>query len=294
VIPKDIMTSTDQQKLQNINFANLLGYFLNTLVTYGVGVSDMFPSNSEISEKYQTLITPAGFAFAIWGVIFTSQLIWAVVQMLPKYRARDVVIYGVGWNYVYACMAQMAWSLCFTTEHIALSLIAMVSILIPLVMILTKLSQLPSESIGYYWLLKFPFEIHAAWIMAATLVNANVLLVACNLAPSIQVGAAWLSLGVLASTSFYYTYKQKWVVPAVLAWASNAINSELSNPRGSIANTFSMESIDALQVATGVLAAVIMLGMITMFLYRRFFVPDTSETEENHSQSLHAPLTMDE
>jgi hypothetical protein len=288
------MTSTDQQKLQKKNVANLLGYFLNTLVTYGVGVSGIFPSNSEISEKYQTLITPAGFAFAIWGVIFTSELIWAVVQMLPKYRARDVVIYGVGWNYVYACMAQMAWTLCFTTEHIALSLIAMVSILIPLVMILTKLSQLPSESIGYYWLLKFPFEIHAAWIMAATLVNVNVLLVASNLAPSIQVGAAWLSLGVLASTSFYYTYKQKWVVPAVLAWASNAINSELSNPPESIANTFSIESIDAIQLATGVLAALIIQGVIMTFLYRRFFVRDTAGTEENHSQSLHAPLTMEE
>jgi benzodiazapine receptor len=263
-------TSTDQQKLQKVNFANLIGYILNTVVTYGVGVSGMLPSNSEISEKYQTLITPAGFAFAIWGVIFTSELIWAVVQMLPKYRARDVVVYGVGWNYVYACTAQMAWTLCFTTEHIALSLIAMVSILIPLVMILTKLSQLPSESIGYYWLLKFPFEIHAAWIMAATLVNANVLLVAWNLAPSIQVGAAWLSLGVLASTSFYYTYKQKWVVPAVLAWASYAINSELSNIRESIANTFSMESIDAIQVATGLLAALIIQGMINFFLYRRF------------------------
>lgn len=289
------MTSTTDQeeKLQKLNYANLIGYGLNTLVTYGVGASGYFASNSDISAKYQTLVTPAGYAFAIWGIIFTSELVWAVAQMFPAYRARDVVTNGVGWNYVYTCMAQIAWTVAFTSEHIALSLIAMVSILIPLVMILTKTSQTPSESVGLYWLLKFPFEIHAAWIMAATLVNTNVLLVALELAPSIQVVAAWCSLGVVASASFYYTYKQKWVVPSVLAWASFAIKHELSMPKESISNVFSNETIESLSDASGILAAVILVGLNLAMVYRSCFDKRSNATEEEN-EPLRAPLTMNE
>eukprot|EP00980_Cylindrotheca_fusiformis_P021299 scaffold8206_cov135-Cylindrotheca_fusiformis.AAC.5 len=287
------MTSTNQ--LQKINYANLAGYILNTLVTYGVGVSGYFPTNAELSAKYQTLVTPAGFAFGIWGIIFTAELIWTVAQMFPAYRSKELVLHGVGWYYVYACAAQISWTVFFSMEQIALSTIAMVCILIPLFMILTKTSKIPSESVGSYWLLKFPFEIHVAWIMAATLVNINVLLVALHVAASVQVAAAWTSLCVLAVTAFYFTYKEKWVVPSVLAWASNAIKSELSNPRESIVSAFSSESIEAIRAASNVLAGSIVVVIVLSVVYR--VVKDKSETEEQDepaAASLTTPLTTSE
>jgi hypothetical protein len=167
---------SDHQSLQKLNYANVVAYILNTLVTYGVGTSGRFPSNGELSAKYQTLVTPAGFAFAIWGIIFTSQLIWCITQLLPRYRSKAVVLEGVGFYYVYTCLAEISWTLCFTTNYIALSLILMVSILIPLVVIVSKSSKISNDNTSDYWLLKFPFEIHAGWIMAATLVNINVFL----------------------------------------------------------------------------------------------------------------------
>ena len=51
---------------------NLIGYGVNTGFTFAIGSDEErakklgFESNKDISDAYPTLITPAGFAFAIW------------------------------------------------------------------------------------------------------------------------------------------------------------------------------------------------------------------------------------
>ncbi len=40
-------------------------------------------SVGEVSDATRALITPAGYAFSIWGPIFAGALAWAVYQALP-------------------------------------------------------------------------------------------------------------------------------------------------------------------------------------------------------------------
>jgi len=264
-------------------------------VAYGVGVSGIFfPTNNELSIKYQTLVTPAGFAFSIWGIIFTSELAWIVAQLLPRYRSKDIVLQGVGFNYVYVCLAQISWTLCFTTEYIFLSQISMVSTLIPLVIILTKTSRVSDLNAGEYWLLKFPFEIHAAWIMAATLVNTNILVVAYHAPSSNQIVAAWFSLFLLAGAAFYYTNGKKWVIPCVLAWVSNGIRSELSAPKDSIASAFPTEIIESVRDASGVLAVVILLVALASAAYDYYYGPDKDEVQVLETRSVDREPFLDQ
>ena len=73
--------------------ANVVTFGVNTLLTFTVGTAPrsddnadpaetnfvkklLAPdgsSNSEISAKYPTLVTPSGWAFSIWGIIFLSE-----------------------------------------------------------------------------------------------------------------------------------------------------------------------------------------------------------------------------
>ncbi len=94
-------------KLQALNYSNIAAYILNAAVTYGVGLSGFFPTNEELSAKYQTIVTPAGYAFSIWGIVFLAEAIFTVAQALPAYRSSDVVVKGVGYYYVMACIAQV-------------------------------------------------------------------------------------------------------------------------------------------------------------------------------------------
>jgi benzodiazapine receptor len=282
------MTSeSTSNSLQWVNIANLGAYLLNVLVTYGVGVSGKFPTNAELSAKYQTLVTPAGYAFSIWGIIFTAQLIWAVAQMLPKYRSKELVVHGVGYYYVAVCLAQIIWTFTFTAEQITLSLFAMLSILAALLKIITTTSKMTAETTGQYWLFKFPFEIHAGWIMAASLVNANVVLVAWNISATTQVTAAWFSLTLLAVASVYFTFGSSQyyvvVVPVVLAWASYAISVELSSPKDSIVAAFAEETIQSVMTASRVLVFLVLGTVALRVVYQRIYPSSSSSSSSTES-----------
>ena len=58
------------------------------------------PTNTQLSAKYQTLVTPAGWAFAIWGPIFIWEGIFAIVQMLPRFRSNPIIQDGIAYWWV--------------------------------------------------------------------------------------------------------------------------------------------------------------------------------------------------
>jgi len=263
-----------RSKLQAVNYANIVAYLLNIGITYGVGVSGYFPTNAELSAKYQTLVTPAGYAFAIWGIIFIAQFIWVILQALPAFRSSDVVVKGVGYWYVAVCVAQCAWSVVFAQEWIEASLAAMLSILIGLVVILPKIDAIPLDATWKYWGFKFPFQIHCGWIWAASVVNTNVVLVAQEVAASSQVISAWASLGLLALVSAYYLFRNIYVVPLVLAWASYAVRVELQAPQDSITNTFDAKTVEMIQqsafgLAITVAATTVITGLFQLYRQRQ-------------------------
>lgn len=209
--------------------SNLLAYVLNVWITYGVGVFGD-KSNAELSRKYQTLITPIGGAFAIWGIIFLAQLIWIVYPLILIVTRRmmtntttaattgtaKIWIQAVGYLYVWIVVIQIMWTISFSQEIIWLSACAMVTLcgllwctvssLLQTKSLFTEQQQDESTttttttlsfSTSSYFLWIFPFTIHAGWVTAATAVNINVLLVAENSPSSVQFGAALVSLGIL-------------------------------------------------------------------------------------------------
>lgn len=72
-----------------------------------------------LSDTYSTVVTPAGYAFAIWGVIFTLCLAWAVYQALPSQRGRSVHR-RAGWPLAVAFAGNAAWQLVFPQDGTSL------------------------------------------------------------------------------------------------------------------------------------------------------------------------------
>jgi translocator protein len=283
--PESSSSPANNNRLKAVNYANVVGYIINTAVVFGstyVGLQD----NATLSAKYQTLVTPAGYAFAIWAIIFTAELIWTVAQLFPAYRSSDLVTTGVGYKFVWACLAQALWTIMFGLEKIAFSVAAMILILIPLVWIVSAFSSLSANNIAQYWILKFPFEIHASWIIAATLVNINLLLVAESTSAKLQTIVGWASLGIVVVVGICYTLIRTWVVPLVLVWASAAIAYELSNPKDLITATFSAATIRQTQIAAGFVAAFLFTAILIKIVYDRF--RGKPDNESNASSQYHA------
>jgi benzodiazapine receptor len=260
--------------LTTINYLNLGGYVLNVFVTFFSGPIFGIPGPGSLSDEFQVIITPAGFIFAIWGVIFTAQLIFTIVQMLPQYRSSEVVVQGVKYLYFYTCIAQSLWVFAFGLEYFFLSTIIMACILVPLYYIVLNQTKI-NVSAGEYWLFKFPFEIHCGWIFAAFVLNVNVTFIAWGAGAQLQFWLALFSLAFLIFIAIYALFnlpddgsRPIYTIPSVLTWATFGIAIELINPSPSIESTFSNAVIKTFQILAGCLSASLLVGTVTLVIYK--------------------------
>lgn len=263
----DVNTDNSSSMLNKLYLWNLAAYVLNVAVTYIVGLGFLdLPSNGELSLKYQTLVTPVGWAFSIWGIIFTLQAIWVLIPLFSSQQRNTAWITAVGYNYVYVCLAQAAWTLTFTTERITLSCICMLLILFFLVRLVRQLFPLAEHyTVPQYTLRVAPFTIHMAWILAASFVNLNVFLVERKVGSVVQFYAAVTSLLILFATALFFLGSRAvtdTVVPAVLTWALLGIYVELSSSADLITATFTATEIEFIRYAAASGAIVVAVGVV--------------------------------
>lgn len=260
-------TPTTPRKLVCLNFVNIFAYIVNIVVTYGIGVGGVFdlPTNDELSAKYQTLVTPIGWTFAIWGLIFALQAMWAIVPLVVSKQRDNPFLYAVGTYYLGVCIAQTAWTIFFSMEVIWASLISMLVIAVFLwriVWVLSGTSSAYKGSLANYILWRLPFSIHTGWITAAAFVNANVYLVDLGVGSTLQFYAALFSLFSILVIASLTTLSLDIIIPLVLSWALFGIFVELSNPNESIGETFTDGQIETCLWGSLVFAVLTAIGFL--------------------------------
>lgn len=228
----DTSMTTTGSTIATLNVLNLVAYIANVGLVNGVPSLLNLPDNAEVSAKYQTLVTPAGWAFAIWGLIFLMQAIWSIVQIVvPAARSNPQVVDGVGTKYISVCFFQVAWTFAFGYEQMLLSMVFMLGILYYLYQIYVCQQAVLGQnddmaSSKTYWLFQFPFGLHLGWIVAASLVNANLVLVAYGASASLMFAAAVTTVLVALVVAIFTLFRESQkehpptvVVPMVLVWA---------------------------------------------------------------------------
>ena len=134
------------------------------------------PSGQNVGEIANTvlngvLITPANYAFAIWGVIYLGLICLAVYQALPAQK-QNPHLRKLDHLLVIASVAQIVWIFLFEYQLFALSVVAMLLILIPLIVLYLRLDiGIKRVSRREKWFVNIPVSIYLAWISVATIVN---------------------------------------------------------------------------------------------------------------------------
>lgn len=280
-----------KQKLNWLNFFNLIGYLLNVGITFGLGMGDEENDIGTTSDSYQTIVSPSGWAFSIWSIIFIAQGIFAIVQLLPRFRASELVQRGVRYYYGFACIFQCAWTPVFNSRQILASMIIIYAIWFSLLAITVSQYYIESTSCPYkeFWLLRFPFRIHNAWITAASLLNTNIFIVDMGANVEIQLAAGIISLAILHAISVYNLFginKPDYVFPAVFAWATGAIAAELTQPMESVSDRFDETVIGGVEYAAAAVSIIILSQIVVSILIqtvRKFMTSKDSTTESDNT-----------
>lgn len=208
---------------------NLL-FYLGVIVTNILSVTLPLGGNStgEISDKYHTYITPAGYAFSIWSLIYLLLAGFIVYQFRERTGSRDSVT-SLGLWFVLSCIFNMSWLFLWHYLYIELSLVAMVLMLISLIVIYRKTRRVTDPTPGEKWLVKLPFSIYLGWISVATIVNVSVVLQKNNWDGFGINGPTWavimLCVGTLLAVIVSFPHRDS-IYPLVFVWAFIAIALE--------------------------------------------------------------------
>jgi len=257
----EVAEGPKQAELGWRNWANLVAYVLNSVITYASIFGAWGPSNTELSEKYTLLITPAGFAFSIWGPIFIWEGVFAVAQMFPRFRGSAVVESATpGW--LVACACQCLWTLAFAQEWLSVALACMLGIFAGLFAIAVRTDGYAMTWLEYAFL-RGCFSLHLGWIIAAASLNVNVVADGAKASPGTLLGLAIVSIGVVCVLSAGFALVAKSADPIVClvaAWAFNGIRVQLSDPVDLDSPTrynpytWDRVTLEGLQLATGLVA----------------------------------------
>ena len=198
-----------------------------TLVTILINIlADAIPLNgqttAEISNRFDVYFVPAGFTFSIWGIIYIGLIAYAYYQARIK-QAEDSRLKGISVLFIYSCVANIAWLFFWHFNLYALSLLAMVSLLVLLILIHLRLHPDKTGSQGIEkWVVDIPFKIYLGWICVATLANVTDVLYYYHWTGMGIEPVTWaqimLAVGTLVAISFHLARKDL-VVPFVFIWA---------------------------------------------------------------------------
>ncbi|MEH6592291.1 MAG: hypothetical protein V7746_18650 [Halioglobus sp.] len=127
----------------------------------------------EISARYPSLFTPAGFTFSIWAVIYLGLFLFVIYQSLPGQR-NNKVLARIDKPFKINCLANTAWILAWHYDFLILSVLIMLIILASLIVIYREFDHSDaSTSLGERMLVQLPFRLYTAWITVATIANIS-------------------------------------------------------------------------------------------------------------------------
>lgn len=192
----------------------------------------------EQSADTQTLITPAGWAFAIWGPLYFGTLVYVVYQLLPRHRDSELVR-RIGWRFALAVLGNALWVT--YTQLFSLgfpSVLIIVFTLVNLLAILRIFAGTVTFTLAERLAVVLPLSALAGWLTAATIVNIAAALNFHGIvlpAPAPLISAAILIVGgVIVAAALVGTGGNPWY-PIPFLWALFAIHQKAGQVHDEIA-----------------------------------------------------------
>jgi FtsH-binding integral membrane protein len=205
-----------------------------------------------VSRFYPTLVTQAGYVFAIWGLIYIALLAYSVAQFLQP-LATDPLPDALAWPLIVSSAANVGWLLLWHSLNIYWTVPVMVVLLASLIVAyrISRRDRPENPSAAERWAVRAPLGLYLGWISVATIANVSAALYAAEWSRW-GVPAAWWSVVVLlvgAALAFLGLWRERdGVFAGVFVWAFAGIAAATSS--------------SLVQVVAGALAALIAAGIV--------------------------------
>lgn len=196
------------------------------------GYAEVFKFNGTttgaIAKSVNVWLMPAGYVFAIWGVIYIALAVWLVRFSLagPSRKKLGFLPFTLsGLIFVVTCCLNIAWLIFWHLDQGLISLI-IIAVLTLLVWMLYALVRRDATKAGTPVVAKTldwaPLSLYGSWLSVATLVNAAYAIIKSDTRVSnvLQGFATVIVVGLLLALAFLMMQKMSdWVFGLVVIWA---------------------------------------------------------------------------
>ncbi|EMR01030.1 hypothetical protein [Cesiribacter andamanensis] len=209
--------------------ANTLSLLVTLAVNYGAGTGALTNTSiGEISDRYPTLLTPAGWAFSIWGLIYLLLILFTAYQWVAWKKGRtDESLKPAGIWFLLVNLANALWVVVWLNEWLGLSVLLIFLLLFCLIMLVLRLRlevwDAPLRIILFVW---WPICIYTGWITLASITNVSVWLKSLQWDPLLLSAGGWALLLVVVAGLLYLflTWKRNMREAALVGvWGLSAI-----------------------------------------------------------------------
>mmetsp|Transcript_21506 Transcript_21506/g.35970 ORF Transcript_21506/g.35970 Transcript_21506/m.35970 type:complete len:381 (+) Transcript_21506:157-1299(+) len=193
------------------------------------------------TDEYRSLVTPSGWAFAIWGVIYLAESVFMVVQMFP-FMSEVAWLAEVSPWFIAANVFQSLWCAAFRdwarpSSVFWISAAMLTSTALALggaQAVYTRAGVIAVSSwatFGLRALVQFPLSLHFGWTTAAAIVNWNsyfaVLYRDKHISLKTQVRAAFGSIHLAyIGGAALAVFRGDFLYSLTIAWALRAIEAD--------------------------------------------------------------------
>lgn len=209
-------------------------------IAYGVmvivnGLANALPLNGkntgEISDAYPNLFAPAGFTFAIWGVIYVFLGAYVLYQLGLWGKGRKLNVQTIEritpW-FIATSVINSLWIFSWHWEVMWLTVALMIALLVSLIMINRVLAG-KSYNVTEHMVVKNAMSIYWGWISVATIANITTWLVSMQwdgfgIKPDTWM-IGMLIIGALLALAVMRRY-HNYAYGAVFVWAYMGILSK--------------------------------------------------------------------
>jgi translocator protein len=175
-----------------------------------------------ISDQFNVYVIPAGYVFAIWGLIYVLLGAFTTWQALPRNRESGV-LRSLGYLPALSGVFNTAWILLWQYEVFGLTVPVMLGLLGTLILIHLRLWAHRDELHGTpYWTVRAPWSVYLGWITVATIANIAQTLswlgfTGFGLDPTVLAAAVLLTGTAIAAT--FVTRFRDVAYGLVIVWA---------------------------------------------------------------------------
>jgi hypothetical protein len=177
---------------------------------------------TELVREGDTTLEAAGYAFAIWGLIYAGLVAYAVYQLLPSTPEKPALRL-LGWPSVVAMTGCGLWLIAAVYDVKLATMLIIIGSALALCVPLAKggLAQTRLD----FWLITAPLSMLAGWLTIASAINTLTVLTGWGVIDA-RSAPFWAAGGVIAAILIgagITVVSRNWIYPLPIAWGLAAV-----------------------------------------------------------------------